>query len=450
MVALQNLFHKTRFTVWLVTAYVKKHSLFIILGLVIGIAAGLNYKYLLPVIYPYKNSERIGVIGNYTQNSLPLEIQNLISFGLTHANDDGTIHPQAASTILIKDNGKTYIFKLQKNLYWHDGSLFTAKDINYYFKDVKVKVMEQNTVAFQLKEPYSPFPSLVSQPLFKKGLIGLGDLKVESIETSGRFISKISLSNSKKRLIFKFYPTENDAIVGFKLGEIKTLWGINQIDDFKNWKNLKIIPETKYNRYIALFFYTKSGIFSEKGVRQAFYYALPDNIFKEKRAYVPININSWAYNPNTKEYNYNLDSAVRLLAKTLGDDYLKKNYKIKLTVIKAYQKYALKIAQSWKKIGFDVKIETVSLPPERFDILLGAQEIPLDPDQYLLWHSTSKLNITGYNSKRVDKLLEAGRNLETDLEKRKEIYLDFQKYLIEDLPAIFLYYPTTYTVTKQS
>ena len=48
----------------------------------------------------------------------------------------------------------------------------------------------------------------------------------------------------------------------------------------------------------------------------------------------------------------------------------------------------------------------------------------------------------------LDKLLEDGRII-SDLKKRKEIYQDFQKFLVEDTPAIFLSHPTTYTITRK-
>ena len=65
----------------------------------------------------------------------------------------------------------------------------------------------------------------------------------------------------------------------------------------------------------------------------------------------------------------------------------------------------------------------------------------------LLWHSDGPDNITHYKNLRIDKLLEDGRKT-VDVAKRKAIYNDFQKYLLEDAPAVFLYYPDEYTITR--
>jgi len=84
---------------------------------------------------------------------------------------------------------------------------------------------------------------------------------------------------------------------------------------------------------------------------------------------------------------------------------------------------------------------------EDFDVLLAVQEIPRDPDQYHLWHSTQPGNITNFWNPRIDKLLEDGRRI-SSLEERKKIYFDFQRFLVEEAPVVFLYYPTSYEISR--
>ena len=82
-------------------------------------------------------------------------------------------------------------------------------------------------------------------------------------------------------------------------------------------------------------------------------------------------------------------------------------------------------------------------------MLLAFWKVPQDPDQYFFWHSTQKQgNITGYKNVKIDKLLEDGRNT-LAIEKRKKIYYDFQKVFMDDLPAVFLYYPNVYTISRK-
>ncbi len=107
------------------------------------------------------------------------------------------------------------------------------------------------------------------------------------------------------------------------------------------------------------------------------------------------------------------------------------------------------IAKDWENVlDVDVDVKIINSIEPDFQAILIAQEIPLDPDQHALWHSTQETNISHYQDLKIDKLLEDGRII-SDLKKRKEIYQDFQKFLVEDTPAIFLSHPTTYTITRK-
>ena len=48
---------------------------------------------------------------------------------------------------------------------------------------------------------------------------------------------------------------------------------------------------------------------------------------------------------------------------------------------------------------------------------------------------------------KIDKLLEDGRK-ENNKEERKEIYHDFQRFLVEDCPAVFLHELATYSISR--
>ena len=124
--------------------------------------------------------------------------------------------------------------------------------------------------------------------------------------------------------------------------------------------------------------------------------------------------------------------------------------KISLTIdaLTKYEASAKQIAEIWKKLNIDVKIKVTDKVPSVFQIFLGEFNVPSDPDQYALWHSDQINNITHYSNLRIDKILEDGRK-ELDIEKRKIIYADFQKYMVVDPPASFLFFPYTYEVTRK-
>ena len=441
---MKKFFKKIRFSFLLASAFFKKHQKLIFLGFLLGL---LSY-WAIPKIYKkffFYQVERIGYVGKFTYENLPLEIQEKISMGLTTISPDGRVLPRLAQSWEINKEGKEYIFTLKDNLFWQDGKPLKAQDINYKFSDVTTKVLDEKRIKFELKEPFSPFLSVVSQPIFKKGMVGVGEYKVKKIKRSGTTIHQIYLASLKerKKLIFKFYPTEEALKTALKLGEIDTAMEITQPGELSSWPGVKITPEVKYNRFIALFFNTQNPKFSEKPFRQALAYAIQKKW--SYRALTPINPYSWAYNPNVKPYNFDLENAKKLLEKTKTNG--EKTKEIELSTISSLIQTAEQIKKDWENLGIECKIKIINNLDEPFEVILASQEIPPDPDQYIFWHSTQDLNITRYKNPKIDKLLEEGRKT-FDETKRKEIYLDFQKSLVEEAPAIFLYHPVVYTVRK--
>jgi ABC-type transport system substrate-binding protein len=181
----------------------------------------------------------------------------------------------------------------------------------------------------------------------------------------------------------------------------------------------------------------------DKQVRQMLSYAIPDLGYT--RAYSPIAPTSWAFTDDVKHYDTDLQQAKKLFdAATMGTS----SAEFTITTYSQYLDVAQKIAQSWQGLGLKVNIRTANTINEPYQILLSAQDIPTDPDQYIYWHSTQTgTNISGITNAKIDKLLEDGRT-EQNTQKRTTLYVDFQKRLVEELPAVFLYYPTVYSITR--
>ena len=161
----------------------------------------------------------------------------------------------------------------------------------------------------------------------------------------------------------------------------------------------------------------------------------------------PIGKNSWAYNPQVKPYDFNLETAQSMLTKikTANPQF---NLNLELTTTPSYADLADSIIKAWSQIGIIGKLKIVPYPDTTdYQILLIGQEIPNDPDQYALWHSTQGTNITQYQNPKIDKLLEDGRK-ELDPEIRMQIYQDFQRFLVEDSPAVFLYTLPLYNLSR--
>lgn len=445
---------KFRVYYWILETFIKRYGKIIIPAAIIGALSFTKIEQILALLPQPKTTHRIARVGSYDLSNLPKDIQSKISQGLTTVDESGEVLPSLAQEWQVSEDGKTYTFVLKPNLFWQDGSPLTTQHIDYNINDVSSSIIDETTIQFNLQEPYSPFPSILSQPLFKRAsqsrfglqrrttILGTGEYEIVSMSFSRNDLDQIIIESSKDRIIYHFYETEREAITAFKLAEVDTIEDLTSTAELAKWPTVSISEVINYNRYIAVFFNTKDPNLSDKAIRQALSYSIPNKPANEYRAYGPINPKSWAYNPRLKTYDYSLESAKDLFENKKSD------FQIELTTTPAYTSLAESIKAHWEQLGPTVSIKVVNLPDtSNFQAMLIGQQTPLDPDQYLQWHSTQQSNITGYQSARVDKLLEDARK-ELDQNTRKEYYLDFQRFLVEDTPASFLFYLKTFNVER--
>ena len=416
-------------------------------GVLLGISLFFLIRFLFPIFFS-GTTKRIGVTGRYRTDGLPDEILSKISTGLTLIGNSLEVESGIAKIWESPDKGRTWYFYLKDGIKWQDGKEVTSKDISYNFSDVSIERPDEKTLVFKLKDEYSPFPTIVSSPVFKRGLMGLGEWTVNKITLSGGFVQSLTLKNSKRdRLIYKFYPTEERTKLAFRLGQVDFLEDIYNPEPLNSWNTININAQIDKTRVATIFFNTKDKFLSDKSLRQALAYAIEKNSFEKNRAVSPISPLSWAYNPQVKPYNFYPKKAKEMISELPNE--IKNDLKINLQTPSILLPVAEKIVANWKDIGVNSDLVVSSTTPQDFQAYLAILDIPADPDQYSIWHSTQgSTNISKFSSPRIDKLLEDGR-AELDMEERKKIYLDFQRYLIEDSPAIFLYHPIIYEVERK-
>lgn len=451
------MYKRLRFVFRYSKAFVAKHYLPLILGSFLSILGVISIPRLISLIPQFRVTRHIGVIGRYTISELPLSIQSKISIGLTIISNDGTPGPGIARSWETSDDGKLVTFHLGPEIRWQDGSKLESQDIQYSYRGAQIEYPDSSTIVFKLQDPYSPLPSLVSKPIFKqtsnrfsKRIVGIGSYKIASYIQKGGVLDSLTLSpvlaqNDLPLLTYHFYSSPQQARTAFKLGAIHEIAGLTELSDLQFWPNTNIISDIQMDRYVGIFFNTQDPILtgqSGKNLRLALAYSLqkPDDA---TRAAGPISSSSWAYNPDIKKYDYDLARAKDLLSKVEKMPDL-----LTIRTLPAYIEKAEGIKRQWEELGLNIEIISQSELPSEFQIALVAQAIPIDPDQYIYWHSTENTtNITKIKNPRIDKLLEDGRR-NWNQEERKNIYYDFQKYLVEEVPAVFLYHPSTFTVTR--
>lgn len=448
---------RRRLFFWLLKAYFKKWRKTILISFAVGLIVFFLLKfvvnYFIPLI-PFTQQQTIGMVGAYTIDTLPSDILTKISKGLVYADKNDLPKPDLAKSWEVKNSGKTYIFHLKDNLKFSDGTEFTSDEINYSFSDVDVQRPNKDTIIFNLKSSYSPFLLTVSRPVFKDGFVGIGDYKVQSVNINGSFVQSISLVSLKdraKEIIYQFYPTEEALKTAYALGNVTEITGVRDLSfngaSLADYKNTTITKSVDDSKLVTIFYNTQDKDLSDKRLREALAYAMPDTFIQGQRNYGPFQPNSWVNQTGLTTYSQDFEHAKLLLGESANSSQ-SSSLKLELQTFPQYEKLAYQIKSLWQKIGIKTDVKIVDTFPSNFQVFLGEYAVSKDPDQYTLWHSASQNNITQYKNLRIDKLLEDGRQT-TDISQRETIYADFQKYLLDDPPATFLYFPYEYDITRK-
>jgi peptide/nickel transport system substrate-binding protein len=461
---------------WYISLYIRRHGWLFLSSV---LATTVFFSFLLPLLLKnltFKKQNYIAVLGQYSLSNLPPIIKQQLSAGLTSVGSDLSPQPMLVERWILEDDDKQYRFVLKKGVFWQDGKELVPEDVYYNFVDV-VMVTTPNDVIFKLPEPFAPFPVAVSEPILRltskkrfllpdlTRLIGIGQYEMLDYKMKGNYLEEFRVDGPNERYVYRFYPTEEAAVLAFKKGEVDVLLDLASCHELCDWTDLEIIRDLDFDSYLALFFNNADPQLS-KNIRQALAYALEKN-YGEARAIGPFNPNSWAYLEGGKDYQKDWERGIERLIDELPREPL--DFEITTTTIFQEEAEAIKeelttfgqeASQACRasssvedkelcdNLAINLRIKISNFPDtNNYQLLLMGQSIPTDPDQYFMWHSAQPTNFTRYKNTRIDSLLERGRQT-VDVEERKSIYQEFQQFLLEDPPAIFLHYLERFSIAR--
>src|SRR3989344_2432385 len=329
--------------------------------------------------------------------------------------------------------------------------------------------------------------------------IGSGPYKFKKLkkDSEGRIMSYELESNKNfydgrpyiDHIELKFYDSEERMLSEYNKNSIESMAFVsaNNVKKIKFKKRLNI-QELKLPRYFGVFFnQNEAKILSDKNIRLALSYGtdkkdLINKILDGKGLVTnsPMIGEVLDMVGDVKTYDYDPDKAKKLLAdsgwgnsddkgilsktekaKSKNDKPVAQRLTIRLTTPtwSELANAANLLKEQWVKIGVELTVEalptqelTQARKDRSYQMLLFGEILNTDPDPFSLWHSSQKrdpgLNLALYDNKTVDDLLEKARQTLNPLERAKQ-YQDFQKLVVEDVPAIFLYNPLyIYAQTK--
>ena len=438
-----------RFKFWVsvFSAYITRYKFWIFVFVLVLLITIVAFKIFWSQV-SRNNVVAIGYVGTYTLESIPANALALATDSLIVIDKSGRPQPAMASHWTTTEDGKKYIVFLKDNLKWHDDTQVDAKDISLAVSGVSIVALNNKAIEFDLKTPLVSFLQTLDKPVFKRNsFYGTGQFRIVDIKKIEEVVKEIKLTPKDKNLPkveIKFYAAETQALEALKIGEVKVAT-VSSAQELANWPNLEVEKNLDETKVITIFYNTDDPLLSSKEFRQALNYAINRQEFDGVLAQSPIYPSSWAFNKTVKGYDYNSGKAKELISKSQIE-----NPQVTLTVGPALEEIAGRIANDWEAIGVKVVVKKEKTVPSDFQALLAVNELPWDPDQYALWHSTqTKTNITKYKNVRVDKLLEDARVTKEE-DKRKDLYFEFQKVLAEDAPAAFLYFPYKYRVVYKN
>lgn len=424
--------------IWFISSFFKKYSSLIGITLVVTVPVLIFGNSLINKIPKPKSQARIGLIGQFNSNQLPLKVLNILDAGLISLNEKHEPIPNIAQKWDISADGRTYTFYLNSGKKWSDGKPLVASDIKMSIPNINIEVQDPDILKFTIPTKFSPFLSLLNIPLINQNAKIAGEHEIKLKQKSSGIITQINLESPDNNLIFSVYPTAKQALTAFKLGQIDMVLDLPSDLYNESASYGKTEKKTDTDHAIMMIFNQTDPNLKEKSVRQAIAYMLKDKTFGEAPALTSIHQNSWSFNPIVKTYDFNPQRAKELV-------------KSKISLELATTPELLDVAESIKSQLdseiFEINTKVVTSTPEQFQLFLTSYSIPSDPDQYRDWHSTQSTNIGKGSDEKIDKLLEDGR-ITADQKARKAIYFDFQKTFSEELPALVLFHPSVFNLYR--
>lgn len=387
---------------------------------------------------------------------------------------------------------------------YHNGETDTIEGVErvddytmiLHYDELNPSVYLDSSIILNYMEPSHilkdiPVAELEDHPAVRQNPIGYGPFKVESIVPgeSVTFVANEYYYKGKPKVdgLIAETVSGNNLVAELKAGhyDIASL-PTTMFDEYKDGENYTLLGRIT-NIYSFIGFkmgtwdnenkevdYNPELITANKALRQAMAYALDfeavstqfyNGLRKPANSHIPPYYSD-VYNAEQEGYNYNPEKAKEILAEAGfedidGDGFVEDPEGNKLTlkyagvaggdIAEPLTQYYI---QSWHDIGLDVQLldgklmefntynERVESDDPEINIFEGTWGLLADANQSFIFARNAVFNDTRWATEEHDELLRRINSEETlDPEFRKQAYLDWQAYMIEEIPTI----PTLYS-----
>ena len=429
---------------------------------------------------------------------------------LTKFDEKMNIQPWLAESWNVSDDHLTWTFKIRDNVKFSNGDALTADAVKQsierafakntraatFFEYESITADGQNLI-IQTKKPLPGMPGYLADPLFiivdtdsevagrdfsKEGPICTGPYTVES------FVKERAVMKKNENYWDGAVPYQtveipsiddpNTRAMALQAGDVDVAVNIaaGDIDIFKNNDKFHIDEISSLRVVLARLNQKPDHILSDAKVRAALIAGcdretyndiLLKGTFIPGKAPVPPSLD-YGFAQLTDPNAYNPDRAKQLLTEagwtdSDGDGILDKdgrNLTLDFVVYNSRAElplYAEAVQADLKKIGFDIKINTVDYNlidnmgiKGEYDLLISniTTANTGDPEIFLSWYWKTNVdgnnpqNGSGYSNPEYDAKLEQ-LSMEFDKDARRNLIIELQQILLNDGAALFFGYPQT-------
>lgn len=397
-----------------------------------------------------------------------------------------------AESVTPSEDYLTYTLKLKEGLKWHDGEAINADDLVFTINSildpnqkthligsflingepVEINKVDDLTVEFKLPQVSASFMTSLERlrPIPEHVFEGEADLatSTKNFEPIGSGPFKFKEFNSGEKvelerfedyfdgrpnldgIVYRVIPDTNSANTALLNGELSArsisaddLDKYSGNDDF----NIEVFFRGRLNNMV---YKLNNEALQNKDVRQAIAYAInKDEIITgvyqsdefASKAYSVFSPTTQYYTDDLERYEHNVEKAKELLKKAGYE-----NLKLRLAFTnssKQLEATGLIMQQQLKEVGIELELipmergtfvtQFVDASSTNFDLAFNGYAVGFEPSGYSpLFLSGEPNNFMGYVNHELDDLWSQGI-VETDPEKRSEIYETIQKTLIDDM-----------------
>ena len=422
---------------------------------------------------------------------------------LVRWDENFEIVPFLAKSWEVSDDNKTWTFKLQEGVKFHDGAPFNAEAVKYNFErlfdpDVasprksvasmidKVNVLGEYEVSLSTKEPFGAFlAQLTSYNLamispksakeygknFGTHPAGTGPLMLDEWIPAQRLVMKRfddywGEKSTVNKVYFKVVPEDVSRVMMLKTGDADVVIGIPpiQMESLQKDKNIKTIIKTGF-RTIYIGMNLKHKPFDDIRVRHAVNYAIDkESIIKyvlNNIGKYPVGVESTVISNSSQDlvpYKYDPEKAKQLLAEAGFPNGFKTSLYTPEGRYPMDREVAEVVQSQLREVGINAEITVLdwgayvaatNTGEDTRLFLLGKGCPSGDPDLDLTlsFGTDKKMNNSFYSNPKVDELLILEK-ITVDPEKRSQILYDIQKQIHEDAPWAVLYYVVQTLATR--